>query len=133
MVKVLMQKTSFNADGKRDFEVVEYQNLNEALEVTGLRVSEIAVVDGFLCYSNGKYKLKVVLPVEDSWEDVLTLSGRYSVVAITKRAETLLATLFPHMPHKGTNYFFKSLPEAVKQLQETGEVRVGHTEPKQLV
>ena len=132
MVKVLRQKVSFNADGKRrGFEVVEYQNLNEALEATGLRASEIEIVDGFLCY--GKYKLMVVLPVEDSLEDVLTLRGRYNVVVITKRAETLLATLFPHMPHKGNSYLFKSLPEVVKQLQETGEVRVGHTEPKQLV
>lgn len=131
MVKVLRQKASFNADGKRDFEVVEYQNLNEALEATGLRVSEIEVVDGFLCYGN--YKLMVVLPVEDSWEDVLMLRGRYNVVTITKRAETLLATLFPHMPHKGNSYLFKSLPEVVKQLQETGEVRVRHTERKQLV
>lgn len=131
MVKVLRQKQSFTADGKRNFEVVEYQNLNEALDATGLRASEITVVDGFLCY--GKYKLMVVLPVEDSWEDVLTLRGRYNVVTITKRAETLLATLFPHMPHRDNNFWFVSLPEVVKQLQETGEVRVGHTEPKQLV
>jgi len=131
MVKVLRQKQSFTADGKRNFEVVEYQNLNEALDATGLRVSEIEVVDGFLCY--GKYKLMVVLPVEDSLEDVLMLRGRYNVVAITKRAETILATLFPHMPHKGNSYLFKSLPEVVKQLHEIGEVRVRHTEPKQLV
>lgn len=132
MVKVLKQKaSSFNADGKREFEVVEYQNLNEALEATGLRATEVVVGDnGFLCY--GKYKLLVVIPVEDSCEDVLMLSGRYSVTALTKRAETLLATLFPDMPHRNS-YLFKSLPEVVKQLQETGEVRVGHTEPKQLV
>lgn len=133
MVKVLKQKaSSFNADGRRNFEIIEFPNLNEALEATGLRVSEIAVVDGFLCYGYGKYKFRVVLPVEDSLEDVLMLRGRYSVVAITKRAETLLATLFPHMPHKDS-YWFVSLPEVVKQLQETGEVGVGHTEPKQLV
>lgn len=133
MVKVLRQKQSFTADGKRNFEVVEYQNLNEALDATGLRASEITVVDGFLYYEHKKYKFIVVLPVEDSWEDVLTLRGRYNVVTITKRAETLLATLFPHMPHRDNNFWFVSLPEVVKQLQETGEVRVGHTEPKQLV
>lgn len=131
MVKVLKQKTSFNVEWKRDFEVAEFQNFNEALEVTGLRASEIEIVNEFLCY--GKYKLPVVLPVEDSWEDIMMLRGRNNVVAITKRAETLLATLFPHMPHKCQNYWFKSLPEAVKQLQETGEVIVRHTEPKQLV
>jgi len=129
MVKVLMQKASFNADGKRDFEVVEYQNLNEALEATGLRASEVKVVDGFLCY---REYIWVVLPAEDSWEDMLTLRGSYSVTALTKRAETLLATLFPDMPHSGS-YRFITLPEVVKQLQETGEVRVRRTKPKQSV
>jgi len=132
MVKVLKQKaSSFNADGRRNFEIIEFPNLTEALEATGLRASEIEVVDGFLCHS--KYKFRVVLPVEDSLEDVLMLSGRYSVTALTKRAKTILATLFPHMPHKGNTYLFKSLPEAVRGLYEIGEVRVRHTEPKQLV
>ena len=131
MVKVLKQKaSSFTADGKRAFEIVEFQNLDEALEATGLRASEVEVINGYLCY--GKYRIWVVIPAEDSWEDVLKLRGRYSVVAITKRAETMLATLFPDMPHSGS-YRFITLPEVVKQLQETGEVIVRHTEPKQSV
>lgn len=131
MVKVLKQQASFTADGRRNFEVVEFPNLDEALEATGLRASEVVVADnGFLCYGSCRIWVVLPSPVEDSLE---TVSGRYNVVAITKRAETLLGTLFPDMPHKGNSYWFKSLNETVKQLQETGEVIVRHTEPKQSV